>query len=144
MKVKKSPVTYLSLAAIAIAVALLVMHYEISTYGKETVLLMHFISDGFFVTAVFYLGLGMLTFISEAGNFYGIQYLCYTLSYLFSFKKSHEDKKDYFTYCKEKRERQKKTNGYSVKWILILIGLICLAISGLFAVLYYRMFPVNT
>lgn len=143
MKSKEYRITYLSLAAIAIALALLVIHYEVNTYGKETVLLMHFISDGFFVSAVFYLGLGMLTFISEAGNFYGIQYLGYMLVYLFSLKKSYEDRKDYFTYCIEKRERQKVKEKPSVKWSLILIGLICLAISVSAAVFYYRMLPAG-
>lgn len=141
MKLKKRWITDLLLAGIAIAIALLVIHSEISTYGKETALPIHFISDGFFVSAVFYLGFGILTFISEAGNFYGIQYLGYTLVQLFSLKKSKDDKKDYFTYCIEKRERQRTNRERSVKWSLIVIGLICLAVSVVSAALYYRMFP---
>lgn len=139
MKSKNSRITYLSLAVLAIVIAFAVVQFEMSTYGDGGVLLMHFVSDGFFASAVFYLGLGLLTFISDAGNFYGIQYLGYTLAYLFSFKKSFEDKKDYFTYCMEKQEKQKTKKGLSVKWILILIGLICLFISVVFAALYYRM-----
>lgn len=140
MKVKKRWTTYLSLSAIALVIVLLVIWFEISTYGSDAMLPLHFISDGFFAAAVLYLGLGMLTFISEAGNFYGIQYLGYTLVYLFSFKKSYEDKKNYFTYCMEKREKQKAKKEPSVKWGLILIGLICLAVSILFAAIYYQMF----
>lgn len=139
MKSNKRWITYLLLAGIAIAIALLVIRSEISTYGKGTGLPIPFISDGFFVSAVFYLGFGILTFISEAGNFYGIQYLGYTLAYLFSLKKSKNDKKDYFTYCMEKRERQKTDKRASIKWSLILIGLVCLAISAVAAVVCYRM-----
>lgn len=138
MKSKKSWITYLSLAAIAIAIALIVICFERDTYGKDTVLLIHFISDGFFASAVLYLGFGLMTFISDAGNFYGLQYLGYTLVRLFSFK--DKSKKDYYTYCIEKRERQKTKRNPSVKWILLLIGLICLAISAVSAVAYYRMF----
>lgn len=140
MRAKKSWITCLSLAAAALVIALAVIHYEVANYGKDSMLLLHFISDGFFVPAVLYLGFGVMTFISEAGNFYGMQYLGYTLVYLFSFMKSHEDKKDYFTYCLEKQEKQKMKKSPSVKWILILIGGICLAISLLSAALYYRQF----
>lgn len=139
MKHKKRWITYLSSTIIAVGIALLVAYYEISTYGTGTALMMHFLSDGFFVSAVFYLGFGILTFISEAGNFYGIQYLCYTLSYLFSFKKSNRDKKDYFTYCMDKREKQKERGRASAKWVLLFIGGGCLALSVLFAALFYRM-----
>lgn len=138
MKSKKSWITYLSLTVLAIAIALMVVHYETGIYGKETALLIHFISDGFFVSAVFYLGFGILTFISEAGNFYGLQYLGYTLVFLFSVRKNQADKKDYFTYCMEKREKDKTKKGHPVKWILIFIGLICLAIAVIAAVLFYQ------
>lgn len=138
MKAKNRWITFLLLVAIAVVIALVVIHFEISTYGKETVLLVHFMSDGFFAAAVLYLSCGILTFISEAGNFYGIQYLGYTLVYLFSFKKSYEEKKDYFSYCIEKKEKQKKNT--FVKWVFILIGLVCLSVSAISAVLYYQIY----
>ncbi|MGM9538147.1 MAG: hypothetical protein ACI3VN_07445, partial [Candidatus Onthomonas sp.] len=69
-----------------------------------------------------------------------IQFLGYTLVRLFSFRKERfEDRKDYFTYCTEKQAKQKETGSSAAKWMLLHIGLGCLALSGLFAVLFYQM-----
>ncbi|MGN1148021.1 MAG: DUF3899 domain-containing protein [Lachnospiraceae bacterium] len=140
MKQKRRWNTYLAAIAVAIAIAFINIYFEISTYGKETVLLMHFFSDGFFVSAVLYLGCGALVFISDAGNFYGIQYLGYAVVYLFSFRKERfEQRKDYYTYCMEKKAKQKERGKDSVKWVLLFVGLGCLLFSVIFAVIFYQM-----
>lgn len=140
MEHKKRWITYLAAAAAAVAIAFINIYFEISTYGKDTVLLMQFFSDGFFTSAVLYLGCGALIFISEAGNFYGIQYLGYAVVCLFSFRRERfENRKDYFTYCMEKKAKQKEQGKNSLKWVLLFVGLGCLIISVMFAVAFYRM-----
>lgn len=141
MRAKRRWVSYLIAAVIAVAIAGLVFYYEVSTYGGGTALLFRFASDGFFVPAVLYIGFGLLTAIADAGNFYGLQYLGYAVAYLFSpSSKRLEEKKDYFTWCMEKREKQeeKKKEGAPLKRTLLLTGLICLILSAVFAVICYR------
>ncbi|MGN1002767.1 MAG: DUF3899 domain-containing protein [Oscillospiraceae bacterium] len=140
MKQKKVWLTYLAVAAGAVAVALMAISFEISNYGSETVLLMHFISDGCFTAAVFCLGCGILMLIAELGGFYGLQYLGYTMLCLFSFRKERlQNKKDYFTYSMEKKAKQKERGKSHLKWALLIVGLVCLALSALFAVIFYQM-----
>ena len=114
---------------------LLVISFEVDTYGKNTTLLIQFFSDGFFTSAVLYLGSSALVFISEAGNFYGIQYLGYSLVRIFSSRKDRfEDRKGYFTYCTEKKAKMKEKGKSSLKWVLLRVGLGCLFLSVIFAV----------
>jgi hypothetical protein len=139
MRQKKSFITYLVAVAIAIAIIGMSVSVEMSNYGPDTPFSITFLSDGCFLTAVVYLGFGILTFISEAGNFYSIQYLGYSMVYTFSFrKKRFEDRKDYYTYCSEKQAKQKERGKSSAKWAMIFVGLGCLAASGLCAVAAYK------
>lgn len=138
MKDKKKWVTYLSSIAMAAAIVLLTVYFEADLYGKSTSDLLQFFSDGFFTAAVLFLGSNALVFISEAGNFYGIQYLGYSLVRIFSFRKDRfEDRKDYFTYCTEKKEKLKEQGKSTLKWALLYVGLGCLLFSVLFAVCFY-------
>lgn len=134
MKHRKTLSSYLIAVAIAAAIALLVIWYEISTYGNTGELLLSYCSNGFFTAAVFYIGFGILMFISEAGNFYGIQYLGHMVVCLFSFRKGRfNNRKDYFTYCTEKKAQQKDRGKSTGKWTLLVTGLGCLALSLFFA-----------
>lgn len=136
---KRRWLTYLGTSALAVAVALLSISFQIENYGASPASLAQAISNGFFLSAVLYLGFGVLTFIAEAGNFYGIQFLGYTLVRLFSIRKERfSNRKDYFTYCTEKQAQQ-ETGKTSAKWVMLQVGLVCLAISGISAALYYRM-----
>ena len=140
MKNRKRWIRYLIAVAIALVITFITIQFEISGFGREKVSLMQFFSDGFFTTAVLYLGCGALIFISEAGNFYGIQYLGYTMVNLFSLRKERfRNRKDYFTYCTEKKAKQKEQEHTSLKWVLLFVGLTCLIISMIFAVVFYQM-----
>ena len=76
----------------------------------------------------------------EAGNFYGIQFLGYTLVRLFSFRKDRfDDRKDYFTHCTEKEAKQKDQGKSVAKWIMLHVGLGCLVLSVVFAFVFYQM-----
>ena len=140
MKRGKRWLSYLGTVALALVIALLCVSLETEDRGHDPVLLVQSFSNGFFLSAVLLLGCGILTFIAEAGNFYGIQYLGYTLVRLFSLNKDRfHDRKDYFTYCTEKQANQAEKGKSTAKWILVQVGLGCLAISAILAFAFYRM-----
>lgn len=131
---------YLIATALAVVIALLCVSMELENGEADAAMRVFFFSDGFFLSAVLYMGCGLLTFISEAGNFYGLQFLGYTLVRVFSPRKERfEDRKDYFTYCTEKKAKQAEKGKSSVKWVMLHVGLVCLAASVLCAAVYYRM-----
>ena len=131
---------YLIATALAVVIALLCVSMELENGEADAAMRVSFFSDGFFLSAVMYMGCGLLTFISEAGNFYGLQFLGYTLVRVFSPRKERfEDRKDYFTYCTEKKAKQAEKGKSSVKWVMLHVGLVCLAASVLCAAVYYRM-----
>ena len=137
---KRRALAYLIAAALAVAIALLCVSMEMENGQADAALTVSFFSDGFFLSAVLYLGCGLLTFIAEAGNFYGLQFLGYTLVRVFSPRKERfEDRKDYFTYCMEKKAKQAEKGKSSVKWVMLHVGLVCLAASAILALVFYRM-----
>ena len=131
---------YLIATALAVVIALLCVSMELENGEADAAMRVSFFSDGFFLSAVMYMGCGLLTFIAEAGNFYGLQFLGYTLVRVFSPRKERfEDRKDYFTYCTEKKAKQAEKGKSSAKWVMLHVGLVCLAASVLCAAVYYRM-----
>ena len=137
---KRRALAYLIAAALAVAIALLCVSMEMENGQADAALTVSFFSDGFFLSAVLYMGCGLLTFIAEAGNFYGLQFLGYTLVRVFSPRKERfEDRKDYFTYCTEKKAKQAEKGKSSVKWVMLHVGLGCLAVSAILALVFYRM-----
>lgn len=139
MKGKKRLLAYLLASLLAVGIAAIGISFEMEAGVTGQAQRMQYFSNGFFLSAVLYLGCGLLTFIADAGNFYGIQYLGYTMLRFFSFRKERfEDRKDYFTYCTEKKAKLKEKGHVSSKWILLHVGLVCLALAAIFAVLCYR------
>lgn len=137
---KRRVLAYLIATALAVVIALLCVSMELENGEADAAMRVSFFSDGFFLSAVMYMGCGLLTFIAEAGNFYGLQFLGYTLVRVFSPRKERfEDRKDYFTYCTEKKAKQAEKGKSSVKWVMLHVGLVCLAASVLCAAVYYRM-----
>ena len=138
MKKKKLWISYAVSAVIAVLIVLGVISLESSFYGTDTVLQVHFISDGFFVAAVLYLGSSALSFIAEAGNFYGLQYIGHMIICLFSVGRSRLDKRsDYYSYCVEKKAKQKERGKSSAKWVMLFVGLGCLVLSVVFTLVFY-------
>lgn len=139
MNVKKTLTTYAVLLVIAAALVLAVVSFELSSREGGAALLLHALSDGLFTAAVLYIGLGLFVLIQEAGNFYGIQLLFYTLTHLFIPRRENgQQRKTYFDYCMEKKEQRAAEGKSPVKSAMLLTGLACLALSLLFTVLFYR------
>ncbi|MGN0746771.1 MAG: hypothetical protein ACI4ML_08860 [Aristaeellaceae bacterium] len=137
---KRRALAYLIATALAVVIALLCVSMELDSGEAGMALTVSYFSDGFFLSAVMYMGCGLLTFIAEAGNFYGLQFLGYTLVRVFSPRKERfEDRKDYFTYCTEKKAKQAEKGKSSIKWVMLHVGLGCLALSAIFALVFYRM-----
>ncbi|MGN1409560.1 MAG: DUF3899 domain-containing protein [Eubacteriales bacterium] len=136
---KKRWLSYLIASALALVIAFVGVSLEAENKGTDPVLWMQYLSDGFFLSAVLFLGGGALTFIAEAGNFYGLQFLGHELVRLFSFRKERfEDKKDYFTYCTEKQAKQKEKGKSAVIKVMLHVGLGCLALSLIFTFAFYQ------
>lgn len=140
MNRKRKLITYGSLMAVAAAIVLAVVCFELGNRENGIAPAMQYLSDGFFTVFVLYAGCGILMFIQEAGNFYGIQFILYTLRRLFSFRNDRqEDRKNYFVYCQEKKERQEAEGKSPLKAAMLLVGLACLVLSVSFAALFYRL-----
>ncbi len=61
MKEKRRWPAYLGAAALALIIALLCISFEAENGGTGSAHLVQYISDGFFLSAVLYLGFGILT-----------------------------------------------------------------------------------
>ena len=133
-------ITYLVLAAIAGVIVLAAVSFERQTHGPGAAQVVQYLSDGFFTAAVLYVGCSLLMYIQEAGNFYGTQYLFYMLVRLFSSReKRYAQKKDYYTYCTEKKARLEAEGPSPIKKAMLLEGLVCFALALGFVLAYYRM-----
>lgn len=142
MSMKKTLTTYLVLVVIAAAILAATVSFELGSHGSGTRQVMQYLSDGCFTTAALYIGCGVLMAIQNAGNFYGVQYLFYTMTRLFSFRQSrYDERKDYFSYCADKRERRRAEGRSHLQPALIAVGLVCLVLSIAFTVLFYRLRP---
>lgn len=139
MNGKKILITYLVLVAIVVLILAVTISTELGSHGSGTAAVMQYLSDGFFTSAVLYIGCSVLMFIEEAGNFYGLQYLWHTVVRLFFPSKRHlEEKKDYFTYCQEKKERRAEEGKTPLKSAMLFVGLGCLALAVIFTLVFYQ------
>nr|WP_304955288.1 DUF3899 domain-containing protein [uncultured Acetatifactor sp.] len=138
MKDRKIFLRYGMAMAAAAAIAILVTLMETDFYGLDKKMLFRFLSDGFFVAAVFYIGFGLLTWIADAGNFHAFGYLGYMVVRLFSpMKHRFEERKDFFTYYTEKKT-QRREGKTSPKRILLTVGAVCAVLAIVFAGIFYR------
>ena len=83
---------------------------------------------------------GLLIWIAEAGNFYGLQYLGYSILRIFSLRKERfEGRKNYYEYCLEKIAKQKENGKSPMRKILLIVGGVCLVLPLIFAELFYKL-----
>ena len=99
-----------------------------------------YLSDGFFVSTVIFLGFGLLLWVSATGFFDIFSYGFKSLLVLFSpLKKASEHQKYYEYKCEKEAKREGKSITSTVLWA----GLICLALSLITLFLYYQLTPAD-
>lgn len=125
-------------AAGALAVAAAVVLYESSLYESMGFQMqMHVWCDGFFVSAVVFLGIGALVWISELGGFGAMGYLFYMTASIFSpRKKRFEERKSYYDFLREKEE--KRTQKHPASRIWLITGGADMLLATLFLILFTR------
>ena len=121
---------------IAIPVAL---HQGLSLEGAAY-LNCRWLSDGFFVSAVIFVGMGGLFWVSTTGFFDIFSYAFKSLFVLFSPIKKAREFPHYYDY---KCEKDAKREGKPISHTVLVVGLICLAASLICLALYYNMAPAQ-
>lgn len=96
------------------------------------------LSDGFFVSAVLFTGLGGLFWVSTTGFFDIFSYAFKSLFVLFSPLKKAKEFPHYYDY---KCEKDAKREGKPISHTVLVVGLICLAASLICLALYYHLMP---
>lgn len=139
MRWKRNLITFAILLAAAAAIVLATAALDPGHAAEGTAHTMMRLSNGCFIVSVLYIGCSVLMYIQEAGNFYGIQFLFHTLVKLFSPRKRRAaDRKTYYAYCLEKKEQQAAEGKSPIKPAMLLMGIMGLALSLIFMMLFYR------
>ena len=97
-----------------------------------------FLSDGFFVSAVIFVGLGLLLWVSATGFFDIFGYAMKSLLVLFSPLKKPGEHPHYYEYkCEKDAKRQAKPITHTV----LIVGVIVLLLSLACLAMYYHLMP---
>ena len=139
MKLNKK--TLLSIAVqlvIALVIALPVAMHQGFSMDGDAALNCRWLSDGFFVSAVIFVGLGGLFWVSTTGFFDIFSYGFKSLFVLFSPLKKVKEFPHYYDY---KCEKDAKREGKPITHTVLVVGLICLAASLICLALYYKLLP---
>ena len=90
------------------------------------------LSDGFFVVSVFYIGFGVVILISSETDFFDmISYAFRNLLMLFSLLKRPEETQSFYDYKMERQEKRVHKDQF-----FLIDGLVLLAVAVLFYLLY--------
>ena len=92
------------------------------------------LSDAFFISGIFFGGIGALVAISTTGFFDMFAYAFKSLPMLFSFLRKPKDHPTFFDYKTAKAEKREQ-----VQYGLLIIGLVCIAVSLLALAGYYNL-----
>ena len=106
--------------------------------GGELWLNCRYLSDGFFISAVLFIGMGVLLWVSTTGFFDIFGYAMKSLLVLFSPLKKPSEHPHYYEY---KCEKEAKREGKPISHTVLVVGLICLAASLICLALYYHFMP---
>lgn len=139
MKLNKK--TLLSIAVqlvIALVIAIPVAIGQGFSLSGEAALNCRWLSDGFFVSAVIFVGLGGLFWVSTTGFFDIFSYGFKSLFVLFSPLKKVKEFPHYYDY---KCEKDAKREGKPITHTVLVVGLICLAVSLVCLAMYYKLLP---
>ena len=133
--------TIISLAG-QLCIGLLIAGYTAAKQGfawaGESYLNCRYLSDGCFVSAVFFIGMGGLFWISATGFFDIFSYGFKSLLVLFSPLKAIKEHPHYYEY---KCEKDAKREGKPITYTTLIVGFAMLAASLICLALYYNLMP---
>ena len=135
---KKTLISISVQLVIAVVIALLVAASEGLAPSAEAYVNYHHLCDGFFVSAVIFVGLGGLLWISATGFFDIFGYAFKSIVHLLTPSKHDEQFPRYYDY---KCEQNDKREGKPLTHTVIVVGLIVLALSFLCLALYSGSLP---
>lgn len=127
-------IKYFILFVVGFAIALAAASYRGVFQAQSTAMAMSALSDGFFLVAVLYIGVGLLTMIASTGFFdmakYGLELV------IDMFRKVPERKdKNFFEYTVRKRqERSEKAS----KGSMLVVGIVYLVVATIFMILFFQ------
>ena len=135
--IKKSTlITYGVQSVVALAIAYSVAVVQGFTPEMEAMWWCRCFSDGLFVSALLFSGIGLMVWVTNTGFFDIFSYGFSSLLVLFTALRNPKDHKHYYEY---KCEREAKREGKSWPKSMLFIGIACLALSMLLVVLYYQL-----
>lgn len=135
---KKTLISISIQLAVAVAIALFVAVSEGMSLSAEPYLIFHHLCDGFFISAVLFVGVGGLLWISATGFFDIFGYAFKSIAHLLTPSKYDEQFPRYYDY---KCEQNDKRSGRPLTHTVIVVGLIVLALSFLCLALYNHCLP---
>ena len=135
---KKTLISIAVQLVIALAIAWMVASFQGFVPGGEAYLNCRYFSDGCFVSAVIFVGMGALLWISSTGFFDIFGYAMKSLLVLFSPLKKPGEHPHYYEYkCEKDAKRQAKPITHTV----LIVGVIVLLLSLACLALYYHLMP---
>lgn len=137
---KKTLISMLIELVVALGVAFAAAFAFGFSTGTAAHLNCRYLSDGCFISAVMFIGIGGLMWIASTGFFDIFGYAFKSLLVLFVPIKKPSEFPHYYEY---KCEKDAKREGKSVTYTVLISGLIVLALSVLMLVLYYQLAPVE-
>lgn len=116
MKLKiKTLIKFIICLGIASGISLLIFFYEAKFSTSENFYsTSRRLCDGFFISGIIFLTLGILIFCANKGGYNFLSYTFYSIKFLFSNKSSKKNlsenhKKTYFDYCAKKNTNKKSS-----------------------------------
>ncbi len=137
---KKTLISIAVQLVIAVALAVLAASVQGFKLAGELWLNCRYLSDGFFIVAVLFTGMGVLLWVSTTGFFDIFGYAMKSLLVLFSPLVKPGEHPHYYEY---KCEKEAKRKGKPITHTVLIVGLILLAMSLICLALYYNLMPAG-
>ena len=135
---KKTLISIAVQLVIALVIAGMVASGQGFSLAGEVYLNCRYLSDGCFVSAVIFVGMGLLLWISATGFFDIFGYAMKSLLVLFSPLKKPGEHPHYYEY---KCEKDAKRKGKPITHTVLIVGVIVLVLSLCCLGLYYHLMP---
>lgn len=133
-KTRKNVIRYSITSVVALLVALPVAVHQGFALDQSAVLNARYLSDGFFTAGLLLAGVGALVWVSTTGFFDMFSYAFHSFLVLFTPLRKPSEHESFFDYKQAKAIKRGKP-----LYFLLIVGLVCLAISIVCLILYYRL-----